>query len=93
MGHIMNNRLKTLAAEAHVIVYADSPGKGPVDVALNLKALEKFAELIIADCSNAIGKNIVGSVHSAAGPWNSAVAKCQQVLRDHYTGHGGVENE
>lgn len=83
MGQSMNKRLRILAEKANVVIYDKE----------NAAALEKFAELIVADCAEAIGKNIVGSVHSSAGPWNSAVAKCQQVLRDHYTAHGDVENE
>ena len=45
---------------------------------------EKFAELIVGECLDKIGKNFVGAVGSHASAHNSAVLKCQNSIKEHF---------
>ena len=49
--------------------------------------LEKFAELIVQECIDKISENFVGAVGTHASEHNSAVLKCQTIIKEHF----GVE--
>ena len=83
----MNERLKELAEQAGMtddkygMFFAkDKHNEDGVD-------LEKFAELIVQECIDKIGENFVGAVGTHASAHNSAVLKCQTIIKEHF----GVE--
>lgn len=49
----------------------------------------KFAKLVVRECLQVIDNTAAGSIHSAAGPWNSALAKCKTSMCEYF----GVTDE
>lgn len=39
---------------------------------------EKFAELIVRECIELCAKEHAHSIHTLAGPWNSAINRCKE---------------
>lgn len=79
---MMNERIRELAEQAtkHYPAIESSGEFWTFDK-------EKFAELIVRECLDKIGKNFVGAVGSHASAHNSAVLKCQNSIKEHF----GVE--
>jgi hypothetical protein len=50
---------------------------------------EKFAELIVRECIELCDKEHAHSIHTHAGPWNTAIKRCKESIATHF----GVENE
>jgi hypothetical protein len=58
-----------------------------VNMRWNIEDAEKFAELIVQECIDKISENFVGAVGTHASAHNSAVLKCQTIIKEHF----GVE--
>jgi hypothetical protein len=61
----MNERIKELAEQAEL------------NLELQSLAVEKFARLIAQECIVLCQKEHAHSIHSAAGPWNTAIKRCK----------------
>ena len=50
-------------------------------------SLEKFTELIVQECIELCAKEHAHSIHTHAGPWNTAIKRCKESIATHF----GVE--
>ena len=51
------------------------------------QAIKKFAELIVRECVELCAKEHANSIHTLAGPWNSAIKRCKENIATQF----GVE--
>jgi L-lactate utilization protein LutC len=73
----MNERIKELLEQAGVKFVVM-----PKDT-----EYEKFAELIVKECIELCQKEHAHSIHTHAGPWNTAIKRCKDSIARHF----GVE--
>jgi hypothetical protein len=51
------------------------------------QGIHKFAEMIIRECIELCAKEHAHSIHTLAGPWNSAINRCKENIATQF----GVE--
>ena len=78
----MKNRLEEIEKQSYTEVMHE---RGGTYMAFDK---QKFAELIVRECADKIGENFVGAVGTHASAYNSAVLKCQTIIKEHF----GVED-
>jgi hypothetical protein len=78
----VNERIKLPAQEW----LGYDPEKGDIH-GYTFEQMEKFAELIVADCVELCSKHFVGAVGTYPGAHNNAVKHCVDSIRSHF----GVE--
>lgn len=82
----MNERIKVLAVKADFALYEDGNFRSDPGQWIN-KELEKFAKLIVRECIELCDKEHAQSIHTHAGPWNTAIKRCKESIATHF----GVE--
>ena len=68
-------------------IFQEVYGKSYRFTETELSRLQQVAELIVRECVDKIGENFVGAVGTHASAHNSAVLKCQTIIKEHF----GVE--
>lgn len=68
----MNERIKELAEQAGL------------NLELQSLAVEKFAKLVAQECHDLCQKEHANSIHSSAGPWNTAIKRCKVNIINHF---------
>jgi len=71
----MNERIRELAVQSGMSKLVDS------------WEYERFAELIVQECIELCAKEHAHSIHTHAGPWNTAIKRCKESITTHF----GVE--
>ena len=51
------------------------------------QGIHKFAEMIVRECIELCAKEHAHSIHTLAGPWNSAIKRCKENIATQF----GVE--
>lgn len=69
-------------------IFQEVYGKDYMFTETELSRLHQVAELIVRECVEKIGENFVGAVGTHASAYNSAVLKCQTIIKEHF----GIED-
>ena len=85
----MNKRIEELAVQAGATVITTHGMEHVVDgcYVIGPARLEKFAKLIVEECIELCAKEHAHSIHTLAGPWNSAIKRCKENIATQF----GVE--
>jgi|688.fasta_scaffold1994125_2 hypothetical protein len=79
----MNERICKIAQETDA--WCDQRYLG--EDSYNIEWETKFAELIVQECIELCAKEHAHSIHTHAGPWNTAIKRCKESIATHF----GVE--
>ena len=78
----MNERIKLPAQEW----LGYDPEKGDLH-GYTVEQMREFAEMIVRECIELCDKEHAHSIHTHAGPWNTAIKRCKESIATHF----GVE--
>ena len=79
---MVNERIKLPAQEW----LGYDPEKGDLH-GYTVEQMREFAEMIVRECIELCDKEHAHSIHTHAGPWNTAIKRCQESIATHF----GVE--